>query len=185
MVSRSDMKIAIYARVSTRDKDQNPETQLLPLREFVKARGWEIHKEYVDYASALDMRGRREWRKLQKDARAGLFDMVVAQRLDRISRSVKDLWAGLTEWESLGISFMSLRESFDTGTPAGRLQMNIMAALAEFELDLIKERIQDGLDRARAEGKHLGRPEGRKDTKPRKKSGYKMRYLREARARGE
>ncbi|MDD5095267.1 MAG: recombinase family protein [Dehalococcoidia bacterium] len=179
------MRVAVCARTSSRDGDQNVDTQLLPLREFVKSKGWELTREYIDQASARDLRGRVAWRDLQKDARSGQFSVVISQRLDRIARSVKDLWATLSEWDDLGVSFVSLRENFDTSTAAGRLQMNIMAALAEFELDLIRDRIQDGLSRARAEGKQLGRPNGAKDGKKRRTSGYRRREAEKAMRRGE
>ena len=178
------MRIAIYARVSTRDKDQNPETQLLALRGHAQAQGWEVYREYVDQASALDMRGRVAWRELLKDAQVHRFDCVLVLRLDRAFRSVADLHRTLEAWQVPGVEFVSLREGFDTKTAAGRLVMNFLASFAEFELSLIKERIADGLARARSEGKRLGRPPGRKDKHPRKKSGYRLRYALQAKAEG-
>lgn len=173
------MKVAIYARVSTRDKDQDPDTQLYPLREYVKAQGWEICHEYIDNASALDMRGRIAWRELLVDACRKRFDRVIVLRLDRAFRSVAELQRTLELWQPLNIEFTSVREVFDTKTATGRLVMNFLASFAEFELALITERINDGLARAKAQGKKLGRPPGAKDKKGRKKWGYKMRYLRD------
>lgn len=178
------MRAALYARVSTRDKEQNPETQLVALREHARAQGWEVTREYVDQASALDMRGRVAWRELLKDAQLRKFDSVVVLRLDRAFRSVSDLHHTLESWQPLGVEFVSLREGFDTKTAAGRLIMNFLAAFAEFELSLIRERIADGLAKAKGQGKHLGRPQGSKDKEPRKKGGYRLREARKAIAQG-
>jgi DNA invertase Pin-like site-specific DNA recombinase len=155
------------------------------LREYCHKQAWEIYQEYIDTASANDLRGRNSWRQLLTDARQGKFQAVLALRLDRIARSVKHLWDILADFGNQEITFISLRESFDTSTAAGKLQLNIMAALAEFELDLIRERIQEGIARARAEGKHLGRPKGAKDKRKRKKGGYRLRWAREAKNKGK
>ena len=181
----SAVKCALYCRVSTRDKDQDVNTQLLPLRRHASGSGWEIAREYSDEASALDLRGRVAWRQLLKDAALRKFSCVLVLRLDRAFRSVSDLHATLQAWESQEVELVSLREGFDTKSAAGRLLMNFLASFAEFELALIRERILDGLSRARAEGKHLGRPLGKKDGGPRKKGGYRLRWALQAKARGE
>lgn len=178
------MKVAIYARVSTRDKDQNPDTQLVALREEVDRQGWQVVGEYVDRASARDMRGRVEWRKLLEDAHHRRFGRLLVLRLDRAFRSVADMHRTLEAWKPAGVELVSLRESFDTSTAIGRLMMNLIASLAEFELELTRERILDGLARARSEGKHCGRPKGSKDKKPRKKGGYRLRWARQAKSEG-
>ena len=152
------MKIAIYARVSTADKDQNPETQLIHLRDYCIAQGWEVYKEYVDTASALDVAHRTAWRDLMDDAAKRKFKAVVVFKLDRTFRSVKHMHDTLHTWELLGIAFKSQREQFDTSTPVGRLMLNMLAALAEFELELIRERVKAGMERARRQGKRIGRP---------------------------
>ena len=131
------------------------------------------------------MRGRVAWRELLKDAQVHRFDCVLVLRLDRAFRSVADLHRTLEAWQVPGVEFVSLREGFDTKTAAGRLVMNFLASFAEFELSLIKERIADGLARARSEGKRLGRPPGRKDKHPRKKGGYRLREARKAVAQGK
>ena len=77
------MRIAIYARVSTPDRDQNPETQLLPLREFVQAQDWQTYQVYVDEASAMDLNGRKAWRDLLDDASKRRFDLLLVWRMDR------------------------------------------------------------------------------------------------------
>jgi len=151
-------KVAVYGRVSTTDKGQNVETQLLPLRDFCKAQGWEIHKEYIDLASALDIAHRTAWRELLDDAAKKKFSVVLVFKLDRAFRSVKHMHDTLSIWEALGISFRSIREQFETSTALGRLLMNLLAALAEFELELIRERVKAGMERAARQGKRIGRP---------------------------
>jgi DNA invertase Pin-like site-specific DNA recombinase len=85
------MRVGVYARVSTSDKDQNPDTQLLSLREFVEGQpGWAVAGEYVDHASATDLKGRVEWRRLLSDASKHRMDLVLVWRLDRAFRSVLD-----------------------------------------------------------------------------------------------
>ena len=152
------MKVALYARVSTIDKDQDPETQLMPLREFAEAKGWETHQEYVDRASASDLYHRVQWRRLLDDAARKRFKAVVVFKLDRAFRSVKDMHDTLGAWELVGVGFQSMREQFDTSTPIGRLMLTMLAAIAEFELELIRERVKAGMDRARKQGKTIGRP---------------------------
>ena len=152
------MRIACYARVSTRDKDQHPETQLLRLRQFVSQHpDWRIAQTYIDQASANDLLHRTAWRKLQDDALAHRFDAVVVFKLDRAFRSVKHMHDTLAIWDPLSIGFLSAQEGFDTTTALGRLLLNLLASLAEFELETIRERVKAGMDRARQEGKAIGR----------------------------
>ena len=152
------MKVAIYARVSTSDKNQDPETQLIYLRDYCTAQGWEVYREYVDKASATDIAHRIAWRELLDDAAKHRFKAVLVFKLDRAFRSVKHMHDTLHTWEMLEIAFKSQREQFDTGTPVGRLMLNMLAALAEFELELIRERVKAGIERARRQGKRIGRP---------------------------
>ena len=152
------MKVALSARVSTSDKEQDPETQLMPMREFCAAQGLEIYDEYIDHALANDLAHRNRWRDLLDDAARKKFSVVLVFKLDRAFRSVKHMHDTLAAWELLGVSFRSLREQFDTTTALGRLLMNLLAALAEFELEMIRERVKAGMDRARRQGKHIGRP---------------------------
>ena len=152
------MKVAIYARVSTNDRDQNVDTQLLPLRDFCTAQGWEVVKEYVDHAPANDLAHRTAWRELLDDAAKRRISVVLVFKLDRGFRNVKHLHDTLAAWEVVGVSFKSLREQFDTSTALGRLLLNLLASLAEFELELIRERVKAGMDRARRQGKQIGRP---------------------------
>jgi len=152
------MRVAIYARVSTSDKDQNPETQMMPLREFVQAQGWNTFSEYVDHAPANDLAHRTQWRRLQDDAAKKKFSIVLVFKLDRAFRSVKHMHDTLAVWEVVGVSFKSIREQFDTSTALGRLLLNLLASLAEFELEMIRERVKAGMERARKQGRHIGRP---------------------------
>ncbi|KKL83004.1 hypothetical protein LCGC14_1979120 [marine sediment metagenome] len=168
-------RIAIYARVST-DKDQHPETQLHALRQYVEQRGWNVVKEYVDTASAKDLRGRTAWRELLDQARKGGIDLVLVTKLDRAFRSTKDTYDGLAYLDQHGVGFVASTQPIDTSTSTGKLLLGVLAAVAEFERELIVERTLEGLNRARAQGKTLGRPRGRKDTKKRKKSGYFQRW---------
>ncbi len=166
------LRCALYARVSTRDHDQNPDTQLLILRDHAAAQGWDIKAEYVDTASAQDLRGRKEWRQLLRRLPRGGIDLVAVTKLDRAFRSVKDTYDTLSVLESHRVDFVATTQPINTTTPSGRLLLGILAVFAEFELELTRERINEGLDRARAEGKKLGRPPGSKDKKPREKRGY-------------
>jgi DNA invertase Pin-like site-specific DNA recombinase len=152
------VRIAIYAGVSTSDRDQDPETQLMPLRDFCAAQDWEIVGEYVDHAPANDQAHRVRWRDLLDDAAKRKFSVVLVFKLDRAFRSVKHMHDTLAAWEVVGVSFKSVREQFDTSTALGRLLLNLLAALAEFELELIRERVKAGMDRARRQGKRIGRP---------------------------
>ncbi|MBI2335715.1 MAG: recombinase family protein [Deltaproteobacteria bacterium] len=151
------MKLAIYARVSTSHNGQNPETQLIPLREYVKSRGFVVFKEYVDFASGIKEK-RANLSQLLIDARKRKFDTVLVWKLDRLGRSLKHLVSLIEEFHALGIQFISYSEGMDTTTPSGKLLFNIVGSIAAFERDLIRERVKAGLDRSRAQGKRLGRP---------------------------
>jgi DNA invertase Pin-like site-specific DNA recombinase len=149
------MRAAIYARVST--VDQEPENQLQELRRYVEARGW-TGREYVDrgVSGATDRRPAMD--ALVFDAKRRRVDVLVCWRLDRLGRNLRHLVTLIDELTALGIGFASLGEGIDTATPAGRLQLHILAALAEFERARIQERVRAGLARARAQGVRLGRP---------------------------
>ena len=152
------MKLALYARVSTSDKEQDPETQLMPMRDNCTAQGLDIYEEYIDYAPANDLAHRIRWRNLLDDAAKKKFTVVLVFKLDRAFRSVKHMHDTLSAWELVGVDFKSLREQFDTSTALGRLLLNLLAALAEFELETIRERVKAGMERARRQGKQIGRP---------------------------
>ncbi|WP_373487464.1 recombinase family protein [Blastomonas sp.] len=150
-------RTAIYARVSTTDRGQDPETQLRQLREYVERRGFVVHQEYVDQASGAK-NDRSAFHAMFKAARRREFDVLVVWRYDRFARSLRELVNALAEFESIGIEFISYSEGADTTTPQGRLLFGIMASLAEFERSLIADRVRAGMARAKAQGKHTGRP---------------------------
>ena len=151
------MKAALYARVSTAN-GQSPEMQTRELREYVARRGWEIAGEYVDAGISGARERRPALDRLLADARRRRFDAVVVWRYDRFARSLRQLVNALEEFRALGIDFVSLREGVDTSTPNGRLVFGIFASIAEFERELIRDRVRAGLRNARAKGKRLGRP---------------------------
>ena len=149
------MKIALYARVS-KALEQNPENQLLELRGFAAAAGHEIEGEYVDEISSKDTRPQKE--EVLKKMRLGVLDGVAFFALDRWGRTMSELVLELEEFSKTGKSLISLKEGIDLSTAAGRLMANVLAAMANFERDRIRERTLLGLARARAQGKKLGRP---------------------------
>lgn len=151
------MRVGLYARVSTEDKGQDPEVQLTPMRELAAARGWAV-ADYVDLAPASDLRGRREWRRLLEDARLGRIDLVLVWKLDRFARSALDALQWLKQLDAAGVGLKILTQDIDTTSAAGRLVFTILAAVAEMERELIRERVEAGMVRARAQGKRLGRP---------------------------
>jgi len=153
------MAVASYARVSTEDKNQDPETQLYDLKNYCKSVGLEIYRECVDYALAKDRKRRKSWAELQKDARQRKFKTVLVFRLDRAFRSVKECANLVEDWYERGITFKSLSEDvIDTTTSSGRFILQIMAAIAELESSIIGERVAAEMARAKAQGKKLGRP---------------------------
>jgi putative DNA-invertase from lambdoid prophage Rac len=149
------MRAAIYARVST--FDQEPENQLRELRRYCEARGWQA-TEFVDKGVSGARESRPALDALVKAAKRRQFDTLVVWRLDRLGRNLRHLIMLLDELTALGVGFVSLGEGIDTGTPAGRLQLHLLAAISQFERDRITERVQAGLARARAQGRRLGRP---------------------------
>ena len=148
-------KAIIYARVSTRD--QNPRMQIKDLRDYVKARKLKLIREYVDYASGSD-NGRANYIKLLDDVRKRKCDVVVVWRFDRFARSTKELINTLEEFKSLGVDFISYQENIDTSTPAGKVLFTMISAFAEFEREVIRERVIAGMKAAKAKGKSIGRP---------------------------
>jgi DNA invertase Pin-like site-specific DNA recombinase len=151
------VRVALYARVSTDDKGQDPETQLGPMREHAAGREWEV-VEYVDQATAADLRGRRRWRELLDDARRRDVDLVMVWKLDRFARSALDALRWLEQLDGYGVGLKILTQDIDTTTPAGRLVFTVLAAVAEMERELIRERVKAGMERVRSEGRKLGRP---------------------------
>lgn len=167
----STMRAAIYARVSTfarredlplqgapkGKKGQDPSLQLVPLRETAARKGWDVVLERVDEISGAKARrpGRDE---ILAEARRKKVDVVMVWKLDRWGRSMADLALTLNELRELGVGFYSEMEALDFTTPTGRAMAGLLGVFAEFERDIIKDRVQAGVDRARAKGKRLGRP---------------------------
>ena len=156
MASTPSKRVAIYARVSTLDKGQDPETQLIQLREYVGRRGFDLVGEYVDYATGTN-EDRANYQRLLQDVRRRLVDVVLVWRYDRFARSTQALINALNEFRSLGVDFISYQENIDTTTPQGELIFGIFASLAQFESALISERVKAGMARAKAQGKQIGR----------------------------
>src|SRR5450432_4126872 len=152
------MRAAIYARVSTVGHGQSPEMQLSELREQCVRRGWQIVGEYVDSGISGAKDRRPELDRLMQDAHKRKFDAVTVWKFDRFARSVSHLLRALDTFRILGVEFVSLSESLDTATPAGRMVFTVLGAVAELERSLIAERVRAGLRNARAKGKRLGRP---------------------------
>src|SRR5215475_806491 len=151
------MKAAIYCRVSTVGHGQDVGMQLRELREYCAARKWTIAAEYTDTASGAKDK-RPGLNQLMVAAKRRRFDAVLVWKLDRFGRSLRHLVNAIADLEALGVAFVSLRDNLDLSTPSGRLMLQIIGAMAEFERSLIQERVRAGLRNAKLKGKTLGRP---------------------------
>src|SRR4051812_10330602 len=156
MALRTDdnIRAGLYARVSTEDRGQDPETQLRPLREYAERRGFIVVGEFVDHASGTT-ETRPRYQRLLEAARKRELDVVLVWRYDRFARSTRALVNALGEFKARGVAFISYQENVDTTTPQGELVFGMMANLAQFESALIGERVKAGMARAKAQG---GRP---------------------------
>ena len=150
------MKIGIYVRVSTADKGQDPELQLGPLRQYARRREWDF-TEYLDLGESGAKDRRPGLDRLMEDARKRRLDGILVWKLDRLGRSLKHLLTMFEEFHVLGIPFVSYTENLDFATPAGRAMASLIGVFAEFERDLIRERVRAGLENARRKGKRPGR----------------------------
>jgi len=150
-------RVAIYARVSTSEGKQDPETQLRQLRQYAAARKFNVIGEYIDHATGRTEQ-RPQYQKLLDLVRKRQTDIVLVWRYDRFARSTKALITALNEFQALGVDFISYQENIDTTTPQGEMVFTIMASLAQFESALIGERTRAGMERARAQGKQTWRP---------------------------
>jgi DNA invertase Pin-like site-specific DNA recombinase len=148
-------RAAIYSRVST--TGQSAENQLLALRAFATARGWVV-TEFADHGQGGAKDRRPALDAMLAVVRARKVDVVACVKLDRLARSVHHLVAMAREFEALGVDLVVLDQAIDTTTPSGRLLFHVLASVAEFERDLIRDRVHAGLRRARSQGKRLGRP---------------------------
>lgn len=156
------MKVATYSRVSTTKREQKPEVQVQELRRYCKARRFRIEYEITDRATG-GSDDRPGLKRLLGLVRSRDVDAVVVVKLDRLFRSLKHLVNTLSEFEALGVKFIATRDQVDLTTPAGRMFVQILGSLAEFERELIRERIMVGLEHAKRQGKKLGRPKTRDD----------------------
>jgi DNA invertase Pin-like site-specific DNA recombinase len=154
-VSTAPRRVAIYSRVST--TGQTAENQLIALRAFASARGWTV-TEFTDQAQSGAKERRPALDALLGAVRARKVDVVACVKLDRLARSVHHLVAMVRDFEVLGVDLIVLDQAIDTTTPSGRLLFHVLAAISEFERDLIRDRVLAGLKRAKAQGKRLGRP---------------------------
>jgi len=154
-------RAVIYARVSTLRQDES--MQLVDLRELAKRHEWDIVTEYVDRGITGSKESREELDKLMKDAKRKRFDVVMVWKFDRFARSMKQLVTALEEFRVLGIDFVSHQEAVDTATPMGTAMFGMIAVMAQFERELIRERVRAGLENAKRKGVQLGRHETRFD----------------------
>jgi len=167
------MKVAIYVRVSR--IDLHPENQVLELKKYCEEKGYEIYKIYEDRISGIK-ENRPALNEMMEDAKQKKFDAVLIWKLDRLGRSLQHLVKVVGELDKYGVDLICKTQNIDTTTSGGKLLFHIFCAIAEFERDLISERTRAGLERARAEGKQIGRRKGQKDSKKRRTEGYILRY---------
>lgn len=149
------LRAALYTRVSTSDQKTIPQ-QIAALRKYAKQRGWKIAVEVPEVGSGASTRPLRE--QIMKQARRREIDVICVWRLDRWGRSVADLALTLKELHGLGVAFVSLTEALDLTTPSGRAMAGLLSVFAEFERDILRERVLAGLAAARKRGTRLGRP---------------------------
>jgi DNA invertase Pin-like site-specific DNA recombinase len=147
---------AIYARVST-DK-QKVEMQVEELKAYILKRGFVAGQLYIDQGFSGGNLQRPAFVRMLSDAHKRTFDVLIVWKLDRLSRSLKDLITTLETLGSLGIDFISYDNSLDTSTPTGKLVFHVVGSVAEFERDIIRDRVRAGLANARRKGIRLGRP---------------------------
>jgi DNA invertase Pin-like site-specific DNA recombinase len=149
------LRVGLYARVSTHDQQTLP-MQLSAMREYAKKRSWAVAVEVKDVGSGATTRPDRE--RLMDAARRREIDVVLVWRLDRWGRSLVDLVTTLQELSALDVGFVSLSEALDLTTPSGRALAGMLAVFAEFERDILRDRVRAGIAQARKEGRPHGRP---------------------------
>ena len=159
------LRAALYARVST--DEQSPDLQVEELRRLAGQRGWSVVDEYVDHGVSGAKESRPALDRLLADAQAGKLDLVAVWKLDRLGRSLQHLLRTLDSLSGWGVQFVSARDSgIDTTSPSGRLMLHMLAAFAQFERDLLRERVIAGVRRAQAQGKLCGRKKVEIDLRP-------------------
>jgi DNA invertase Pin-like site-specific DNA recombinase len=159
-------RAALYARVSTANHGQDVGLQVEALRRLAETRGWAVAEVYVDDGVSGAKDSRPALDRMMADARAGKLDVVAVWKFDRFARSTGHLLSALDEFRRAGVHFVSVTEAIDTGTAVGRMVYTLLACVAEFERALITERVAAGVARAKANGKHLGRPRAELDARP-------------------
>lgn len=154
------IRAALYGRVSTTGHGQDVRTQTEPLQAAAEQRGWSVVEVYTDIGISGAKETRPALDRMMTAARAGQVDVVCVWKLDRLGRSLSHLLRVLDELHHLGVQFVSLGDpGIDTTSPQGRLLLQLLGVFSEFERGLIRQRVNAGLDRARRQGKRLGRPE--------------------------
>jgi len=157
-LSAPQNRVALYARVSKADESQTPQNQLMRLHDYAKASRLQTFDEYVDFASGADP-NRPELERMLKDARAHRFHTILVVKLDRIARSNIHLYDLIRQFDESKVTFLCVDQpEVSTQTTTGKALLGILGVMAELERDLIRERTLAGLNRARSEGKTLGRP---------------------------
>lgn len=150
------MTTAIYCRVSTLDKGQDTDLQSHDLKTYALSRGWLGCPEYIDQGVSGSKDSRPALDRLMNDCRKGKVKTILVWRLDRFSRSIKHLINTIDELERVGCTLVSYKENLDMGSPTGRLMVHLIAAFAEFERNIIRERVKAGLQNAKRKGVVLG-----------------------------
>ena len=170
------MKASIYCRVST--QDQSLEQQKHACIDYCTQHNWqyEVFEEKISGAK----QSRPEIDKMLQRVRSGEFSSVVVWKLDRLGRSTLHLIQLIEEFRNKNIQFIAVTQNIDTASPQGKFFLTVLAAFAELERELIKERTNARIDHLKAQGKTLGRPTGSKDTKERRKSGYWLRWTKKS-----
>jgi DNA invertase Pin-like site-specific DNA recombinase len=176
------VKVAIYCRVSTKDK-QDITTQHSYLDAYAKRMELDIYRTYSDIGASGKKESRPDFDIMLTDMREGKFNAILVYKLDRIGRSLSHLLKLFEEFKKKDIAFISATETINTTTAEGRMFLHMLMTLAQYERELIVARVTDGMTRARSQGKPIGKRG--KDKNPRRKSGYLLRWAGDRRLKDE
>lgn len=167
MLTTTTTRVALYARVSTTGHGQDVGLQLDELRQVAQQRGWKVVGEFIDEGVSGSATSRPALGQMMDAARRGKLDLVAVWKLDRLGRSIQHLLQILDELQHQGVGFVAVRDSgIDTTSATGRLLLHLLAAFAEYERNLIRERVLAGVRRAQSKGTHCGRPVVEVDIRP-------------------
>ena len=155
---QGEIRAAIYGRISTSGHGQDVGLQVDELKQVATQRGWKVVGSYIDEGISGSQESRPGLDRLFADARAGRLDLIVVWKLDRLGRSLQHLLTILDELANLNVRFISVRDPGFDDSPAGKLMISLVGAFCQFERAMIRERVQAGVDRAKAKGVSLGRP---------------------------